>query len=134
MRVFDRTIFLLGKVLDLRSVRHQVLATNIANADTPGYKGVDLFFEEELQKAVKSPREIGLANTHAMHFPRALSLGSVRGRIESTETISMRNDDNSVNMEQEMVKLAENSLLYEAAIHMLTKKLRGLREAIQEGR
>jgi len=134
MDIFDGTVFLLGKVLDLRSARHEVLAANIANGDTPGYRGVDLLFEEELRKAVLSARGVGLTKTHSKHFPRVLSLNSVTGRVEPTRTTYVGGDLNSVSVEQEMVKLAENSLMYEAAVQMLIKKLRGLREAIQQAR
>lgn len=134
MDLFDETVFLLGKVLDLRSARHEILAANIANVDTPGYMGVDLVFEEELRKAVLSARGMRLSKTHPKHFPQVLFLDSVTGRAEPTGTTSMGIDLNSVDIEQEMVKLAENSLIYEATVQMLTKKLRGLKEAIREGR
>jgi flagellar basal-body rod protein FlgB len=134
MDLFDQTVFLLSRVLDLRSARHEILAANIANADTPGYMGVDLVFEEELRKALLSAQEVRLAKTHSGHLPEALPLGSVIGRIEPTGTILVGNDLNSVDIEQEMVRLAENSLLYEAAVQALSKRLRGLKGAISEGR
>jgi len=134
MDLFNRTVLLLSKVLDLRSARHEVLATNIANADTPGYTGINLVFEEELRKAASSAGARGLAKTHPKHFPQAPSLSSISGHIEATETPLMGNDRNSVEVEREMVKLAENTLMYEAAVQMLTKKFRGLKEAIREGR
>jgi len=134
MDLFDKTVFLLGKVLDLRAARHEILAGNIANADTPGYRGVELVFEDELREALLSAREVALVRTNANHFPQDLPLRSVVGRIEPTGTLFIGNDRNSVDIEQEMVKLAENSLMYEAAVQILTKKLRGLEEAIREGR
>ncbi len=134
MDLFDQTVFLLSRVLDLRSARHEILAANIANADTPGYRGVDLVFEEELRKALLSAQEVRLAKTHSKHLPEAFPPGSVIGRIEPTGTILVGNDLNSVDLEQEMVRLAENSLLYEAAVQALSKRLRGLKEAIREGR
>lgn len=134
MDLFDRTVSLLSKVLDLRSARHEILAANVANADTPGYVAVDLVFEEELRKAAPSQRGTGVTKTHPKHFPQVVSPGALPGRIEPSETITMGNDRNTVNVEQEMVKLAENSLVYEASVQMLIKKLRGLKEAIREGR
>lgn len=134
MDLFDRTILLLGKALDLRSARHEILAANIANVDTPGYVGINLVFEEELRKAVLTTGEMGLAKTHPKHFPQILSLHALSGRVEPIETPFMGNDRNSVDMEGEMVKLAENSLMYEATIQMLIRKFRGLNETIREGR
>lgn len=134
MDLFDGTILLLGEVLNLQSARHEVLAANIANTDTPGYRAVDLVFEEELRNAWRSSRGTGLAKTHSRHFSQVLAPGSVAGRVEPTGTPSMGIDRNSVNIEREMVKLAENSLMYEAAVQMLIKKFRGLKEVIREGR
>ncbi len=134
MDLFDKTVFLLGKVLDLRASRHEILAGNIANADTPGYQGVEIVFEDELREALLSARKVALVRTNAKHFPQDLPFRSVVGRIEPTGTLFIGNDRNSVDIEQEMVKLAENSLMYEAAVQILTKKLRGLEEAIREGR
>ena len=129
MDLFGRTFVILGKVLNLRSARHEILAANIANADTPGYVGVDLVFEEELRKATASSGRSGLTKTHPMHFPQVLSLDNLSGRLEPTETPFMGRDRNSVDMERVMVKLAENTLMYETAVQMLIKKFRGLKEA-----
>lgn len=134
MNLFDRTMLLLSRTLDFRSARHEVLASNIANADTPGYVGVDLVFEEALKKASLEGRGGRFARTHPKHLPEGFSPSSVVGRIEPTGNPFIGMDRNSVNVEQEMVRLAENTLLYEAAIQMLTQKLRGLKEAIREGR
>jgi flagellar basal-body rod protein FlgB len=133
MNLFGKTFFLLGKVLDLRSARHEVLTTNIANADTPGYVGFDFVFEEELHKAAQAARVKGLARTHVKHFPQGSSLASVTGRVEVIDTPFKGQDRNSVNIEKEMVKVAENSLLYEATVQMVTKKFQWLKEAIREG-
>jgi flagellar basal-body rod protein FlgB len=131
MDLFGRTFVILGKVLNLRSARHEILAANIANADTPGYVGVDLVFEEELRKATSSSGRSGLTKTHPRHFPQVLSLDNLSGRLEPTETPFMGRDRNSVDMEREMVKLAENTLMYETAVQMLIKKFRGLKGAIK---
>ncbi len=134
MDLFDGTIFLLGQVLNIQSARHQILAANIANADTPGYRAVDLVFDEELRNALLASRGTGLVKTHPKHFSQVSSLTSLRGRPAPTGITSMGIDRNTVDIEQEMVKLAENSLMYEATAQMLIKKFRGLKEAIREGR
>ena len=134
MNLFDSTVSFLGRVLDLSSARHEILAGNIANADTPGYRGVDLVFEDEMREAVSSTRGTGLARTHSKHLPAMDSFNAVVGHIEATPAAIMGNDRNSVSIEHDMAKLAENSLLYETAVQALTKKFRGLMEAIREGR
>lgn len=134
MDLFDGTIFLLGQVLNIQSARHQILAANIANADTPGYRAVDLVFEEEFRNALLTSRGTGLVKTHPKHFSQVFSLTPLRGRPAPTGITSMGIDRNTVDIEQEMVKLAENSLMYEATVQMLIRKFRGLKEAIREGR
>jgi len=131
MNLFDRTIFLMSKVLDLRSARHEVLATNIANAETPGYAAFDFVFEDELKKTVQSSKAQGLVRTNPKHFPQGASVGSVAGSVEPADTTFTGGDGNSVNVEREMVKLAENSLLYEATVQMLTRKFQNLKHIIQ---
>jgi flagellar basal-body rod protein FlgB len=133
MNFFGGVIHLLGEVLNIRSARHEVLAANIANADTPGYRAVDLVFEEELKKAARPDGEKGMTQTHPKHFSNRQSANPIPGRVEPTGP-TFRMDGNSVDVERQMVKLAENSLMYEAAVQMLTKKFRGLKDVIREGR
>ncbi|MBW2057126.1 MAG: flagellar basal body rod protein FlgB [Deltaproteobacteria bacterium] len=134
MDIFDNTILLLREALNLRSARHEILAANIANGDTPGYRALDLAFEKELREAWVSSKGIALVKTNPRHISSALSPLSVAGRIEVGRPVSMGMDQNSVDMDREMVKLAENSLMYEATVQMLIKKFRYLKDAIREGR
>ena len=133
MELFGSVIPLVGKALDIRSARHELLAANIANADTPGYKAVDLVFEDELRRALISGGATRLSRTDPRHLSNASPLGLDTGEIELEGTPS-RLDRNSVHLEQEMVKLAENSFMYEANLQMLSGKFKGLKEAISEGR
>ena len=55
--LFGSTILMLEKLLDFQSERHSILSTNVANIDTPGYKGYDLRFSDELKKAVEKIEE-----------------------------------------------------------------------------
>lgn len=107
-------MMVLQKMLDIASFRQKVLASNIANADTPGYKAKDISFESELQKAVSGSR-------------------SAYEVIESQGTLENR-DANTVDMNIEMAKVAENTLIYNTATQLLSTKIRMMKDAIKGGR
>ncbi len=130
---FDQTTILLKKVLDIRVQNQQVIASNIANADTPGYAASRLEFEEKLQNAIRQEQS-GAAATHPGHIPISASrIEEVRPDVIQEEKSSV-GDGNSVSRDQEMIALAENQLLYEAATQMLNKKLGLLKYVVQGGR
>lgn len=135
IKIFDKSMVLLQKVLDLRLQNQQVIASNIANADTPGYSPVRLEFEGELQKAAARPEDGPPAKTHNAHFPiNGGNIESVQAKLVRTPDKSGIGDGNSVSVDQEMVSLAENQLLYEAAAQILNKKLGLLKYVSQGGR
>ncbi len=120
---FDTTMHLLHKVLDLRAKNQEVIAANIANAETPGYAAQTFTFEQELQSALSTggPRPV---TSHPNHLPLAPSgLDQVQGTLTTQRDTTGLGDENSVSTDQEMIRLSENELLYEAAVTMLNKKL-----------
>jgi len=131
---FDKNIHLLQKVLDLRSANQTVIATNIANAETPGYSRKVFKFEKALQQAVNTPSGI-MRTTHSKHFPLSSSdLGSVNGNVVEIKDETGIGDKNGVSVDIEMVALSENELLYETVAQLLKKKLGMLKYAIEEGK
>lgn len=132
LSLFDSNIQLLKKTLDLRSANQRVIASNIANADTPGYSPARLEFEQELQQAIQGK---GLSQTtHPDHFPiGASNLDSVTGTITIAPDTTGVGDQNGVSMDQEMLNLSENELIYESAAQLLKKKLSMLSYAVQGG-
>jgi flagellar basal-body rod protein FlgB len=130
--LFNKTIGLLAQALDLRSERHRVITANIANQDTPGYKSMEVNFKEALRSASDSSA-IPLQRTNPAHLPpAALTPPSSHAAVSSRA--SQRLDGNTVNGEEEMAKLAENTLFYTATTQILNTKFRGIRNAIREGR
>lgn len=118
MRVFFRnnTFISLSKALDALSLRHEILADNIANVNTPGFKARRVQFEDELKAA--------------------LSRGdpaSMRPVIEEDE-LRVRADGNSVDIDLEMAKLAETTILYSALSRLISGKFGSLKSVISEGR
>ncbi len=131
---FDATLQLLHKVLDLRSQKQQIISANIANADTPGYSPNELKFEEELRQAVQDGT-LRPVTTHPGHFPLSgKSIDQVSGTLVSRPDTSGIGDENGVRVDQEMIDMAENQILYEAAAQMLKKKIGILKYVVQDGK
>ena len=130
--LFDANVHLLKKTLDLRSAKQQIIASNIANADTPGYAPVRFEFEQELQQAIQGKGSS--QNTHPGHISIGGSnLASVTGTTTREPDNRGIGDQNGVNIDEEMMDLAENQLMYETAAQLLKKKLSQLSYVIQGG-
>jgi len=132
--LFDNTVGLLKKVLDLRLQNQQVIAANIANAETPGFVPARLDFEKSLQAATGNAG-MRPVRTNAGHIPlRAGGGDDVQAEIIRTPEQSLTGDGNGVNVEQEMIALSKNQILYEATTQMMKKKLGLLKYVVQSGR
>ena len=136
--IFGSTIELLGKSVDLRAKNQNLIASNIANAETPNFIPKALAFEQELQGALKNRQAGQRSNStpHARHIPiRGAGVGnalqSVSGRIVETPAKTPGKDGNAVELEDEMGKMAENQVMFNASVQMLNKKFEGLRSAIK---
>lgn len=134
--LFDRTIDLLGNSLDLRAQRQKLLSSNIANQETPGYRAVDIKFEDELRKkeaVTNGQAGVTLARTSALHIPGVSGIAGEPAVLDRATDIEGY-DMNSVGIEGEMVRLSENSLMYATSAKMLKSKFNILMAAIREGR
>ncbi|MCK5071754.1 MAG: flagellar basal body rod protein FlgB [Desulfocapsa sp.] len=130
---FDSNINMLQKVLDLRSKNQSVIATNIANADTPGYSRKVFQFEDQLKQAVTA-KSNSLVTTHPKHISTSpTNIDSVTGVVHEIKDTTGLGDENSVNLDQEMIALSENEILYETAAQLLKKKLTLLSYVVKEG-
>ncbi len=132
--LIDSTTRILQKSLDLREQRQQVVAGNIANAETPGYARRTFEFEKRLQAVIKRP-QMPVPVLHPKHFPLGgSSLERLQGEVTRQPDRSGIGDGNSVSMEDEMLTLSENQILYEAGIKMTKRKLQMLKYAANDGR
>lgn len=135
--IFDKTVDLAQKALDLRARRHEVLLSNIANADTPGYKAFDLMVEEALSKQAPQGDQLSLQRTQEGHLPvgGSGSHASVRPqRVALNGQVTLRGDGNTVDMDREMSSLASNQLQYRLTSQILSKKFTGLHNIIKGGK
>ena len=134
-KLFDTQFMLLRKSLDFRTKRNGLLAGNVANLETPGYKAKDLVFEAELGKAMKAHQPGPLRVTDARHLDgrQATRLELVQPRVIRTASPDASLDENTVNLETEMAKLGENQLAYYALTQMISYRFQALKTAIREG-
>jgi flagellar basal-body rod protein FlgB len=124
--------------LSLRSQRQEVLASNIANADTPNYKARDIDFTNALQGALsRATQPQGPLKTTA---PAHIAEGPLDGKTLPDGTpVLYRNvvqgavDGNTVDMDTERTQFADNALRYEAGITMINHQIHNLLAAIQGG-
>ena len=133
--LFNKHLTLLGKTLDLRSKKNDLLASNIANRETPGYRAKDISFERSLYKALHSDRPGPLKTTDPRHFDgiEREPLQAVNGQLFNSFSPRPREDGNTVNLDKEMAKLAENQVVYSTLVQITNWKFNMLKSAIQEG-
>ena len=129
----DSEIGFQRNALNLRSHRQEMLASNIANADTPHYKARDIDFRAALDAALAG-RGAGagtLARTHAGHLPGANDGGPFGAAVRYRGEYQGAVDGNTVNMDVERAAFAENALQMEAMLTFINGRFRSLASAIQ---
>jgi flagellar basal-body rod protein FlgB len=133
--LFGATQHLLSFSMRLRSMRHELLAGNIANADTPGYRAKDLDFSAALKAAVAPEPQAGADARLQLIAARPLNAAAPTAesliRVQDAEG---KFDDNSVDLDRQIASLVENSLSYETSLTLLGRTLANLRYAISEGK
>ena len=107
----------LERFLDLVAFRHELISSNLANVDTPGYRAQDMDFESEMCRAEQLLDSV----------PAAPRVREVKGLIE-------RPDGNNVSLERETLALAQVQLQYRAGVQLLRNEIHTLQSAINEGR
>ena len=101
----------LERYMDLLSVRQKLVASNIANADTPGYRTQDIDFQSEFLNAMGGP-------PHATDVPE----------------LPVKNDGNNVSLDREARLLSENALRFQVASQLMKSQIKAVRSAIDEGK
>ncbi|MFZ3115489.1 MAG: flagellar basal body rod protein FlgB [Syntrophales bacterium] len=122
--LFGKTIGLLSGMLDYRAARHKVIVSNIANLDTPGFKPQDITFTASLAEAVSSPPAAPpLMMTNKNHLTPAAGK-EVNFPIHQT--------GDKVEIDREMTNLAENNLMYNLTVELMSRKFKGIDTALRE--
>lgn len=105
-------------MLDFAALRHRVIANNIANVNTPGFRRSDVEFGDELERVLRDKGLKGVAD--------------VRARITQPNETAFRNDGNNVSIDTEMAALAETTMFYQVYAQLLARKFRQIHEIIKE--
>lgn len=128
----DTALRSLSFALDGLSRRQEVTANNIANADTPGFKAQRVEFESELQSALglQTNANPEMAVTHPRHLGFNSQLDPDR-IITTHNTNILRNDENNVDVDLEMTKLAETTLRYRALTQLTGMKISLIKTIVQ---
>jgi len=135
------TLQIAERALDRTSLRQRVLAHNLSNVNTPGYRRRDVPFEDHLETAQKNVRVSGgssialpMRTTDPRHFTESNSFSRISSPETSLSSNPMRMDGNSVDPDMEMAALAENELRYALLTRMAGGQIRGLMTAITGGK
>lgn len=113
---------ILDKQLDALTVRQRVIANNVANANTPGFKKSEVSFSNQLRDAMDN-KHIHLRYSHPKHITTRRSVSEIEAKVVTTENTIMNYGQNNVDVEQEMVNLAANTIMYNAVSRMMSGKL-----------
>jgi flagellar basal-body rod protein FlgB len=132
--LFSSTLDVLHKTLDLRQQRHTVLASNIANAETPGFIAKDVRFEEALRAAATPPQPSPLRQTHPEYLPlvQPTSIRDVQGTLVVAPSDDIGRDLNTVSIDHEMAKLTTNTLHYNGSVEILSRAFDQLKRTVSE--
>ena len=112
--------------------QHTLTASNLANADTPGYKAKFIPFDQVLGEAVNQGKGVRLRTTHALHNA-GLGRNVKDPQVDEIEAAPWVADGNSVNAEREAVRLKENATLFSGVSRGLSRRLAMLRFAAGNG-
>ena len=125
--LFGKNIEMLSNVLDFRSERHKVIASNIANIDTLDYKSKDIVFKEELKAIMDNGEGVKMTTTRENHLSE-LSIPENNADYEVVDS------GEKVDIDSEMAKLAENNLMYNLTVEFLSRKFRGLNTVLRDAK
>ena len=127
---FDKGFEMHAQGMLLRSQRAEVIAGNIANADTPGYKAKGMDFQKAMQQASQQ-QQMGMSRTNTKHFDVRTELNNnIDFRIPDQPDTG---DGNTVDVQVERNLYLENSLEYQAGVQFLNGKIKALKKVITGG-
>jgi flagellar basal-body rod protein FlgB len=136
----DDMMDLVQKSLDAAALEHQVISNNLANVDTPGFKRSEVLFPEKLRQALEAKKaeqdEFELARTDPRHVSLRpeIDLSKIEPEVVTQYQTSLRNDQNNVDIDVEMAKLAQNTVVYQALAQITANQFSQLKSAMTEGK
>ncbi len=122
-KLFGGSLNTLQSALNLRMEKQGLIQSNIANIETPGYKMKDFSFEDAMQVAIQEQGRV--ARTNHMHLQP--------DPVEASASMAFSSENRPVDLDEEMLKLSENQLMFQVAAQIIAKKFIGLKTIIDEG-
>lgn len=124
MNVDDKTFRALATSLKFREMRQELGSSNVANAQTPGYKAVKLDFEDALARATDVDGNLTMAATDERHFNvGGGGFNNLEPEIYEDPNGVVAENGNTVDVEAEMARMAENKIMYDTTVQLINKKL-----------
>ncbi len=129
----DKEIAFIQSALDLRARRQEILASNIANSDTPNYKARDLDFGAALKRMMGAGGDLALARTSARHLDgRAAGTGGAGARVMYRNAVQPSLDGNTVDPDVERAHFADNALHYQFLLDRAATSFKTMAQALAE--
>lgn len=124
MKVSDKTLQALETALKFRNLRQELITSNIANAETPGYKAKRLDFEGALARALDVDGQMEMNAADDNHFDVGSGgFDNLEPEIYEDPNGIVSDDGNTVDREAEMARMAENKVIHDALVQLVNKKL-----------
>jgi flagellar basal-body rod protein FlgB len=122
-KIFGKQIDTLSEYADVRTQKHKIILSNVANIDTPGFNASELTFSQALTNA--KPIPVKMTQTNPAHFPGKKGL---RSYVNS----EVRQTDEKVNLDLEMTRLSENHLMFNTTMEILSRKFNALKNTLNQ--
>lgn len=131
MDVSDKTLKALTTALNFREMRQELISSNVANANTPGFKAKKLDFEEALARALDVDGNMKMNATDGRHYNVGSGgFNNLEPEIYDNPNGVVSENGNTVDVEAEMAQMAENKLMYDALVQLINKKMGIMKYAI----
>ena len=122
-KIYGGNLPVLEQSLNVRMEKQGLIQSNIANLETPGYTVQDFSFKDVMDSVMHGSGQV--TRTHTKHI--------AIDPVEMSKSRNFADENRPVDLDEEMVKLSENQLMYEVAARLITKKFEGMKYAIDEG-
>lgn len=131
MDINDKTLKALTTALNFREMRQELISSNVANANTPGYKAKKMDFEEALARALDVDGQMQMnVNDERHHNVGNGGFNNLEPEIYDDPNGVVSENGNTVDVEAEMAKMAENKLMYDSLVQLINKKMGIMKYAI----
>ncbi len=132
--LFPSHVHLVSKVLDMRLERQNAVMSNLANIRTPGYRPLNVEFEEDLQAALGRDARGKMARTTEGHMPSVFNSESFGADFYRTFQPHRVHGQDEVDLDKEMATMSKNTMMYNALTTVIKSNFDGMKKIIQDGK